>query len=86
MKLTSFGIQNTKLGPNLWLTKRLGVFLQEYRGQRVKTKDDGLILRKLGVFLANLPCEGVSANLNHAITYQRLGLDLSEQASACGSS
>jgi hypothetical protein len=46
----------------------------------VKTKDVRLILRKPGVFLANLLREAVSASRDRAITDQRLGLDLSERA------
>jgi hypothetical protein len=46
----------------------------------VKLKDDRLILRKPRVFLANLPREGVSADLDRVITVQQSGLDLSECA------
>jgi hypothetical protein len=45
-----------------------------------KPRDGGLILRKLGVFLTKLRHEGVTADLDRAITDQRLGLDLSERA------
>jgi hypothetical protein len=48
----------------------------------MKTKDGRLILRKPRVFLANLPCEGVSADLDHTIIDPRPGLDLSERALA----
>jgi hypothetical protein len=61
--------------------KRLGVLLQKYRGLRAKPRDGVLILRKLTVFLTKLPHKGVSADLDRAITDQRLGLD-SKQASA----
>jgi hypothetical protein len=56
--------------------------LQEYRDLGMKTKDGRLILRKPRVFLANLPCEGVSADLDHTIIDPWPGLDLSERALA----
>jgi hypothetical protein len=68
----------------LRLTKRLGAFLQNHRGLRMKTRDGRLIPRKPKIFLTKLPCEGVSADLDRAITDQRPGLDLSERARARG--
>jgi hypothetical protein len=47
----------------------------------MKTRDDRLISRKPGV-LTSFPCERVSANLDRAIVYQSLGLDLSASAGA----
>jgi hypothetical protein len=41
-----------------------------------------LILTKPRVSLANLPREGVSADLDRTIAYQWLGLDLNERARA----
>jgi hypothetical protein len=73
-----FWNSKSKLGLNQQLTKRLGFFLQKYRGLRAKTGDGWLIATKPRVSLANLPREGVSADLDHTIVDQRLGLDLSE--------
>jgi hypothetical protein len=39
--------------------------MQDYKGLRVKTWDDGLISNKLGVSLTILPREGVSGFLDH---------------------
>jgi hypothetical protein len=53
-------------------------------GMRAKSKGGGLIHRKAGVLLTKLPREGVSTDLDRAITDQRPGLDLSERARTWG--
>jgi hypothetical protein len=54
--------------------------MQEYRGLRAKTRDNGLILTKPRVSLANLPREGVQGCASHPISDQRPELDLSASA------
>jgi hypothetical protein len=49
---------------------------------RVKTRDDGLILKKPRVSLAKLPREGVRVNLIHPTADDRPRLDVSEWARA----
>jgi hypothetical protein len=51
--------------------KMLGVFLQEYRGMRAKTRDCGLNLIKPRGYLTKLPREGVSTDLDHTIANER---------------
>jgi hypothetical protein len=66
-EITSLGIQNMKLGLLLWIFKSPGLNLQDYRGLRAKTKDDGLISSKPRVSLRKLPSEGVSGESNRQI-------------------
>jgi hypothetical protein len=49
-------------------------------GLCAKSRDGGLILRKSGVFLTKRPHEGVSTDLDRAITDQWTELDLGERA------
>jgi hypothetical protein len=65
-----------KLGLILWIFKSTGFILQDYRGLRAKTRDDGLILNKPRVPLIKLPCEGVSGDSNCWIRNRRSRLDL----------
>jgi hypothetical protein len=44
-----------KLGLILWIFKSPGFNLQDYKGMRVKTRDNGLILNKSRVSLIKLP-------------------------------
>jgi hypothetical protein len=53
-----------KIGLILRIFKSRGFNLQDYRGLRAKTRDDGLILNKPRVSLIKLPREGVSDDLN----------------------
>jgi hypothetical protein len=66
----------TRLGLILRLSKRLGVFLQEYRGMHAKPRDGGLNLRKLRVSLTKRPREGVSGFLGRQIHDQLPRLDM----------
>jgi hypothetical protein len=59
LNLEFFEVKNTKLGLNLWLIKRSGVWLQDYRGLHTKLKDGGLFSGKPRVSLAILSREGV---------------------------
>jgi hypothetical protein len=52
-----------------------GVCLQDYRGLRAKTRDDGLFSKKPRVSLAKRLCEGVSDLLSRQIHDQRPRLD-----------
>ena len=66
-EINKFGIQNMKLGLILWIFKSPGLNLQDYRGLRVKTRDDRLISNKPRVSFRKLPCEGVSGESNRQI-------------------
>jgi hypothetical protein len=56
--------------------------MQEYRGMRPKTRDDGLFSGKPRVSFAKLPREGVSGLLSCQIYDQRSRLDPSVIAHA----
>jgi hypothetical protein len=56
-----------KLGLILGIFKSPGFNLQEYRGLRAKTRDDGLISSKPKVSLTKQPREGVSCESNRKI-------------------
>jgi hypothetical protein len=74
-EINKFWNSKYKTRSNSVLTKRLGFFLQNYKGLRAKTRDCGLILENSRGCLANLPCKGVSANLDRTIAKERLWLD-----------
>jgi hypothetical protein len=56
-----------KLGLILSIFKSTGLNLQDYRGLRVKTRDDRFISNKPRVSLRKLPREGVSGESNRQI-------------------
>jgi hypothetical protein len=64
--------------------KSPGLNLQDYRGLRAKTRDDGLILNKPRVSSIKLQCEGVSGDSNRYIRNRWPRLDLRPRARACG--
>jgi hypothetical protein len=51
------------------INQKSGVCLQDYRGLRVKQRDDELISKKPGVSLTILPYKGVSDALSHQISH-----------------
>jgi hypothetical protein len=53
-----------ELGLILGIFKSPGLNLQDYRGLRAKTRDDGFISNKSRVSLIKLPREGVSGESN----------------------
>jgi hypothetical protein len=68
-----------KLSLILCLFKSLGFNLQNFRGLRAKTRDDGLIPNKPRVSYAKLPCEGVLGTLDRTIPSGRPRLDLAAE-------
>jgi hypothetical protein len=66
----------------LRLNKRLGFFLQNYRGLHAKLRDGRLNLGNPRGFLANLPREGVLTDLDRTIANERPRLDPSARARA----
>jgi hypothetical protein len=84
MKQTSLGIQNKELGLILGIFESLALNLQDHRGLRTKTRDDGLISSKPRVSLRKLPREGVSGESNRWIRNRRPRLDLRPRTRAHG--
>jgi hypothetical protein len=58
--------------------------MQDLRGLRAKTRDDGLILGNSRVSYTKPPCEGVSGTLDRTIPSGRPRLDLTAERTGAG--
>jgi hypothetical protein len=69
-----------KTRSNSAIIKKIRGLSANSQGPARKMRDDGLNLRNLRGFLANLPSEGVSSDLDCTIANERPQLDLSASA------
>jgi hypothetical protein len=68
-EINKFWSLKYKIRPKSMINQKSGVCLQDYRGLRVKQRDDELISKKPGVSLTILPYKGVSDALSHQISH-----------------